>query len=323
MNTEIKKTADREIVITRLINAPRNLVWEAWTNPEHIKHWWGPDGFTNTIHEMEVKPGGIMRFMMHGPNGMDFPNKIVFKEVEKPSRLFYSHGSDDDNDPGMFETMVTFEEKNGKTLLTMRAIFASAEERDKVVKEHGALEGGNQTVTRLEAFLYTLSDDNAFIITRQFDAPRNIVFKVWTEAEHLKHWWGPKGFDIEVKKLDFRPGGIFHYCMKAASGQTMWGRFKYQEIVSPEKIVFVNSFSDEEGNIKPAPFGDIKFPLEVLNIFTFTEQDGKSILTLRAGPVNATEEEMAVYKNFHGSMQQGYGGTFEKLADYLSELFVS
>src|SRR5689334_2461741 len=79
--------SERELLITRLINAPRDLVWDAWTKPEHVQHWWGPDGFTNTIHEMEVKPGGVWRFMMHGPNGMNFPNRIVFHEVVKPEKL--------------------------------------------------------------------------------------------------------------------------------------------------------------------------------------------------------------------------------------------
>jgi uncharacterized protein YndB with AHSA1/START domain len=149
-------TTNREIIITRLINAPRELVFEVWTNPDHVKHWWGPNGFTNTIHEMNVKPGGVWRFMMHGPDGMDFPNRIVFEEVVKPERLVYTHSSDDENDPNTFQTIVTFEERGKQTNLTMYAIFATAEERDKVVKEHGAVEGGNQTLARLDTYLQQL-----------------------------------------------------------------------------------------------------------------------------------------------------------------------
>ena len=146
-------TKDREILITRLLNAPRELVWEAWTKPEHVKHWWGPNGFTNTIHEMEVRPGGVWRFIMHGPDGRDFPNKIVFNEVVKPERLVYTHSSDDDNDPNVFHTTVTLEDRDGKTAITMRAVFATAEERDRVVKEYGALEGAKQNVERLATYL--------------------------------------------------------------------------------------------------------------------------------------------------------------------------
>lgn len=144
---------DREMVITRLLNAPRELVFEVWTNPKHIAHWWGPNGFTNTIHEMDVKPGGIWRFMMHGPNGMDFPNRIVYNEVVKPERLVYTHSSEDPNDPNVFQTTVTFEQQGNKTLLTMTSVFPTAEELTRVVKEYGALEGGNQTMNRLEEYL--------------------------------------------------------------------------------------------------------------------------------------------------------------------------
>jgi len=155
MNTQTEKS-NREITITRLINAPQELVFEAWTNPEHVKHWWGPDGFTNTIHEMSVKPGGVWRFMMHGPNGMNFPNKIVFEEVVKPERLVYVHGSEDENDPNIFHVTVTFEKQGNKTYLTMHSLFATAEERDRVVKEYGAVEGGNQTINHLEVYLKTM-----------------------------------------------------------------------------------------------------------------------------------------------------------------------
>lgn len=153
MTTVVKDISGREFVVSRLLNAPRELVWEVWTSPEHVKHWWGPNGFTNTIHEMEVKPGGVWRFMMHGPDGTDFPNKIVFKEVKKPERLVYTHSSDDENDPTRFQTTVTFEKQGDKTFLTMRALFATAEERDRVVKQAGAEEGGKQTLSRLDAYV--------------------------------------------------------------------------------------------------------------------------------------------------------------------------
>lgn len=156
MSTTATDTSNREMIITRLLNAPRELVWKAWTQPEHVKHWWGPNGFTNTIHEMEVKPGGVWRFMMHGPDGMDFPNKIVFSEVLVNERLVYTHSSEDDNDPNRFHTTVTFEKQGDKTFLTMRAVFATAEERDRVVKEYGAMEGGNQTLARLADYLITM-----------------------------------------------------------------------------------------------------------------------------------------------------------------------
>ncbi len=146
-------TSSREIVFTRLFDAPRELVFKAWTEPQHVAQWWGPKGFTTTVHEMDVRPGGVWRFIMHGPDGVDYKNKIVFIEVVKPERLVYNHGADEEGDPGQFRVTVTFAERGGKTRLTMQGLFESAAERDKVVKEFGAIEGGNQTLDRLKDYL--------------------------------------------------------------------------------------------------------------------------------------------------------------------------
>jgi uncharacterized protein YndB with AHSA1/START domain len=95
--------------------------------------------------------------------------------------------------------------------------------------------------------------DNDLVITRIFNAPRELVFKTWTDAEHLKHWWGPTGFSLHISKADIRPGGIFHYSMKSDEGHEMWGKFVYHEVVAPEKLVFVNSFSMRKGMLSGRP----------------------------------------------------------------------
>jgi uncharacterized protein YndB with AHSA1/START domain len=154
-NTSIAESADREIVITRVFEAPRDLVWEAWTNPRHVVHWWGPIGFTTTIQEMDVRPGGVWRHIMHGPDGTDYPNKSVFTEVVKPERIVYSHGGGKKGSPGAhFEATWTFDAQgDNKTRLTIRMVFPSSADRDTVVKEYGAIEGGHQTLARLEEYL--------------------------------------------------------------------------------------------------------------------------------------------------------------------------
>ena len=154
--TAPSNTKDREIIQTRLLDAPRELVFEAFTNPEHIVRWWGPNGFTTTIKEMNVKPGGVWRFIMHGPDGIDYPNKVVYHEVVKPERLVYAHGWDVENKSAPFEAFevtVTFEEEGNKTRLTMHTVLASVEIFKKVVEQYGAIEGGKQTLNRLEAYL--------------------------------------------------------------------------------------------------------------------------------------------------------------------------
>jgi uncharacterized protein YndB with AHSA1/START domain len=154
-------------------------------------------------------------------------------------------------------------------------------------------------------------------ITRTFDAPRELVFKAWTDAEHMKQWWGPKGFEWVKCTMDLRPGGVFHYCMRSPDGHEMWGIFKYREIVAPERLVLTNSFSDEKANIVRAPWNPT-WPLEVLNTITFTEHHGKTTLKMLGTPFNASAEELRTFAAGKSSMQQGFAGTLDALAAYLS-----
>ncbi len=157
-----------------------------------------------------------------------------------------------------------------------------------------------------------------FAISRTFDAPRDLVWKAWTDGARLAKWWGPKGCTLRVDKLDLRPGGIFIYAMEFQPGQSMWGRFVYREIVAPERLVFVNSFSDASGGITRAPFNE-HWPLEVLNVLTLTERDGKTTLNLRGGPINASDEERKVFEDMRDSLRQGFTGTFDQLENYLAQ----
>ena len=156
-----------------------------------------------------------------------------------------------------------------------------------------------------------------FVITRVFDAPRELVWKAWTERERLMQWFGPKGFAMSTAKMDFRPGGSFHYCLRSPEGKEMWGKFVYCEIVAPERIVLVNSFSDASGGLTRHPMSPT-WPLEMLSTTTFAVQGDKTLLTIRWKPLNATEEERKTFDGAHGGMQQGWTGTFEQLAEYLT-----
>jgi uncharacterized protein YndB with AHSA1/START domain len=146
---------DREIVITRVLKAPRSLIWKTWTEPAHIQHWYGPLGFTLTTHAMDVRPGGIWRFTMHGPDGTDYPNNNVFHEVVAPERLVYTASDETLNaDPNRMDVIVTFAEIDATTTrLTMHSRFQSPEARDHAVRIYGAIEGGKQTLDRLAKHL--------------------------------------------------------------------------------------------------------------------------------------------------------------------------
>ncbi len=157
-----------------------------------------------------------------------------------------------------------------------------------------------------------------FIIKRTLNAPRELVWKAWTEPERLKKWFGPKGVTMPECKLDLRPGGYFHYCMQGPDGNKGWGKWVFQEVDPPKKLVLVNSFADEQGNSIPAPFID-KWPIETLSTTTLEERDGKTELTIQWEPYNASEEEIATFLNNFPSMNGGWNGTFEQLEAYLAE----
>jgi uncharacterized protein YndB with AHSA1/START domain len=144
-------TADREILISRVFAAPRELVWAAMTDPKQVIHWWGPRGFSTTIEAMDVRPGGEWRHVMQGPDGTNYPNHSVFEEVVKPERIVYTHGGHRENGPSVsFLSTWTFDVvEDGKTKVTIRMVFPSPAEHDRVVKEFGAIEGGKQTLARL------------------------------------------------------------------------------------------------------------------------------------------------------------------------------
>jgi uncharacterized protein YndB with AHSA1/START domain len=149
MNTDTG--TDREIVITRVINAPRERVFDVWLDPENKTHWWGPRGFRTTTYEANPVVGGYWRFTMHGPDGTDYENLVQYVEIERPARLKYIHGIDHEN-PDDFHAEITFEEEGGKTKVTLRLDCHTAE-ACAAKKKFGAIEGGNQTLDRLEAFL--------------------------------------------------------------------------------------------------------------------------------------------------------------------------
>lgn len=157
-------------------------------------------------------------------------------------------------------------------------------------------------------------------ITRVFDAPRELVFKAWTELGHFAKWWGPKGVTLEIVKMDARSGGEFLGIQTSPDGnQVMWGKFAYQEVVEPEKVAYIRSFSDEQGNTVRAPFS-VSWPLEIMNIITLEDDEGKTVLKLKSCPVNASAEEQETYKGMAPKLQQDLEGTFDKLADYLVSL---
>ena len=156
-----------------------------------------------------------------------------------------------------------------------------------------------------------------FVISRTFDAPREMVFDAFADADAMKTWWGPKGFTMIASKMDFRVGGTYHYGMQAPNGMPMWGRFVYREIVRPERIVFLNAFSNEEGGVTRHPMAP-DWPEQMISTFTFEDLGGgRTRFTGTAMTLDATEAERAVFDANHDSMKGGWTGTLDQLEQYL------
>ncbi len=155
-------------------------------------------------------------------------------------------------------------------------------------------------------------------IVRTFSAPKVLVFDAFATAEAFAEWWGPVGMPVSVLDFDFKQGGKVHYKMEG-NGQTMWGVFNYKNIVRPDLLEFVSSFSDESGNICKSPF-PIEFPLEIFNQLTLEENNGITTITLTGHPINATAEQEATYYSMIENMNQGFAGTFDQLETYLTKL---
>lgn len=156
-----------------------------------------------------------------------------------------------------------------------------------------------------------LSKQN-LLITRTFDAQRELVWKAWTDPELVKRWWGPKGFTAPFCKIDLRVGGVFLYCMRSPDGKDYWGTGVYREIVKPERIVYTDSFADEKGNVVPATHYGMSadFPLKMLVTVTFEEREGKTKLTLHhVGIPSGADQDGA---------RQGWNESFDKLAEHLA-----
>ncbi len=288
--------SEREIVATRELDAPRDLVWAAWTDPRHVARWWGPRGFTSTIAQMDVRAGGAWRFVMHGPDGTDFDNVMSYVEVVPPERIVMDHLS-----APTFRMTATFAEHGGRTTVGVRMTFESAAARDQVVKAVRADEGLRQNLDRLGDYLGAppagQAPSSEMVVTRLFDAPRPLVFEAWARPERLARWWGPRRFALASCEIDFRPGGPYRMVMRGPDGADYPFHGVYREIAPPSRIVFSAVIDAAAGNA-------------VLTTVTFDEEGGKTRVTVRQ-TIPALEQAAR-------GQRQGWTESLERLAEHLA-----
>lgn len=312
------KRKPNEITISRAYDAPVKAVWDAWTDPQQAAKWWGPRGFTLTTHSKDLRPGGIWHYTMHGPDGVDYPNKAFYREVEERSRLVYDHGGYDDRPP-LFRVTVNFAEDNGKTRMEMTMALATpeaAEETRKFIKKAG----GDSTWDRLGEYLAKeLDQKDKFVINRVFEAPIDVMYEMWTNPEHFSRWLPPTGFQMRFLKADIRPGGRTFYMMSNDAGAKMFGRAEYKEFSKPNRISYTQQFCDENEKISRHPMAPT-WPETMLTTVTLTAEDeSRTRVTVEWEPFGpATPEEIAAFVAAKAGMSMGWTGSFEKLEELLT-----
>ena len=295
------------VVIERTFNAPIARVWKALTDVEEMRQWYFD------LKEFTPEVGFEFEFVVEH-EGMKYHHLCKVTEVIPQKKIAYTWRYK--GEPG--DSLVTFElsADGNKTKLRLTHEGLETFPKTPAYARKNFEAGWTGIATELEQFLE--GQDRQFVISRTFDAPRDLMWKIWTERDHLAKWFGPKGVTIVSAKNDLRVGGVFHYGMKTADGKMMWGKWIYREIVPPQRLVFIVSFSDEQGGVARHPF-NAEWPLETLSTVTFAEQDGKTEVTVRWTPHNATESERKTFETNREGMKQGWGGTFDRLAEYLEE----
>jgi uncharacterized protein YndB with AHSA1/START domain len=314
----VKQTArnkPNELYITRLYDAPVKLVWDAWTDPKKAAKWWGPRGFTITTHSKDLKVGGTWKYTMHGPDGVDYPNKTTYFEVEKYSRLVYDHGASETTPP-LFRVTVDFIDLGEKTRMDMTMTLATPEAAKEIAK-FIKMAGGNATWDRLAEYL---SESDKFVINRSFAAPIDVVFDMWISPEHIANWLPPVGFKMNYIKADVKPGGTSFYSMSNAEGMTMYGKSTYKEIIKPSLLSYTQVFCDEKGNVSRHPMAPT-WPETMLAIVKFSEEENQTTRVTVETEVfgQATSEEKEMFNKAKGGMTQGWTGSFDKLEEYLEK----
>ena len=314
-----KNKSSNEIHITRVYDAPVKMVWEAWVDPQQVAQWWGPRGFKITTHSKDVRTGGHWDYIMHGPDGTDYPNLTKYLEVEKYSRLVYDHGGSRTTPP-MFRVTVLFQEIKGKTKMEMTMTLPTPEaarETEKFIKKAG----GNSTWDRLAEYLAKETDKkDLFVINRSFNTDINTMFEMWTNPKHFSQWLPPTGFTMEFIKADIKPGGRSIYMMTDGGNTTMYGSAKYQEITKPNRLVYTQDFRDKDDNISRHPHAPT-WPETMLTTITLTEEGPDQTRVTITWEIfgQATREEIETFIAAKAGMTQGWTGSFDKLENYLAQ----
>jgi len=302
---------EKELIIIRMFDAPSELVFKSWTEPQQVKRWWGPRGYSVPYCTIDLRLDGVFHYCMRSPEGTDFWGKSIYREIDSPERLVFTDSFSDESgnivSPAQYglgedwpmETLVTltFEEHEGKTKLTLRSLLGPAVSDANI---EGAVQGWNESFDKLAELLE--NPDREVVHTRVFDAPRELVFKMWLDPAHIDQWWGPRNLTTIVDKMDVKPGGSWRIVQRDERGNEYAFNGVYREIVPQERLVQTFEFEGNPGHV-------------LLETVTFEGQDGKTSLTDRA-VFQTTEDRDEMLKS---GMEKGAAETMDRFAELLKK----
>lgn len=305
------------IYMRRDFDYPRELVWRVYTDGSHMKHWWGPSKYDTVVHEFDFRNGGKWRVDNVSKDGKDVhPFKGVFSNIKPIDEFTWTFGYADY--PAGPETYKFIDLGNGRTRIESVSTFPDLSLRDGIVKS-GMEDGARETYERLDALLeqhsktesairYGIKPIKAIRFTRVVNAPRKLVYDVWTKPEHLTNWFSPHGFTVEGVQSDPRPGGIFKLIMKPMDGgEGFWSVGKYLEADAPSRIVTRVGGEGRDGHLM----------FEVINTAVFEEQGSKTIIHA-AGEIIAINDP-AIGEAAMAGMEEGWKQTLDRFEAALAQ----
>jgi len=318
MATAIKNK--EELTITRIFDASRELAWKAWTDPEAVKRWWGPKYFTAPVSKIDLRVGGKYLSCMHGPDNKDYWSTGVYREIVPMERIVCTDSFADEKGnvvpasyygmPGEWplELLVTvsFEETGGRTKMTLRH-----EGLPEGLMREQCEAGWSESFDKLAESIVPADRTRVIaergkqevIITRLYDAPRNFVFRAYTDPDLIAQWWGPRRFTTAIDKMEVRPGGLWRYVQHDDAGNKYAFHGVYHEVLSPERIVATFEFEGMPGHVS-------------LDTAVFEETGGKTKVTSRS-VFQSVEDRDGMLKS---GMEEGVYETMDRLAELLGKL---
>ena len=322
--TYIAKPGSLDVVITHKYDAPLDLVYRTYVDPKLIPDWWGPRNLTTKVEKMDVRPGGIWRYIQHDVQNNTFAFHGVYHTIQ-PNKLIISTFEWEGMPDHVLLDTTRFEERNGKTIVTQQNLFQSVEDRDGMLQE-GMEQGMTESDERFTELLARIrsgakmegsmahqhTDGRSLTISRVFNAPPEEVWCRWTDPEEYTCWFGPKDYSAPYAKIDLRLGGKYLSSMRGPDGKDVWSTGVYKEIIEPNRLVMTDSFADEHGNVVPASYygmGD-DIPIEMEVEVTLKDVGGKTLLTLEHCGLPEGE--------IQDQTKQGWLESFDKLDACLS-----